>query len=149
MNAIDIKAPTYLDVEFYKLNNLTGRLRTAKAKVSVKKLGTLYRIIVLQQPLLASLEQILSYIEDQGQFLDNNEILKTTDSPNNKISVLTNPNDVQPIPLKNASLDLLKALEVEKLKQLASTHKLAGRSKMNAEKLATSLLGLVTENELA
>ena len=35
-----------------------------------------------------------------------------------------------------ATLDQIKAVKLEKLNQLASVHKLAGRSKMNAEKLS-------------
>lgn len=149
MNAIATKPQTYLDVEFSKLNDLTARLRTAGAKVSVRKLGTLHRVVLLEQPNLASLEQILSYIESSGQFLSNHETLKATDLSNNKLTVVTNTSDVQYNIPKNVSLDKLKTLNLEKLKKLASTHKIARRSRMNAEKLAEKLVGIVTENEFA
>lgn len=114
MNAIATKPQNYLDVEFSKLNDLTARLRTAGAKVSVRKLGTLYRIVLLKQPALASLEQILSYIESSGQFISNHQTLKATNLPNNKLSVVPNASNVQHDVPKNASLDKLKALDLEK-----------------------------------
>lgn len=114
MNAITTKPQNYLDVEFSKLNDLTTRLRAAGAKVSVRKLGTLHRIIVLQQPVLAELEQILSYSKSKEQFLYNNETLEATDSHDNKLTVGTNGTDVQHDVPKNVTLDKLKALSSEK-----------------------------------
>ena len=61
MNAIATLQQNYINVEFTKLNDLTARLRIAGAKISVKKLGKLHRIILLQEPFIASLEQVLSY----------------------------------------------------------------------------------------
>ncbi len=48
MNAIATLQQNFIDVEFNKLNDLTARLRIAGAKISVKKLGKLHRIILLQ-----------------------------------------------------------------------------------------------------
>lgn len=61
MNASAILQQNYIDVEFYKLNDVTARLRIAGAKFSVKKLGKLHRIILLKKTFIASLEQVLSY----------------------------------------------------------------------------------------
>ena len=68
MNTIAIKQPQYIDVEFTKLNDLTARLRIAGAKVSVKKLGSLHRIILLQEPSIASVDQILNYSSNVENF---------------------------------------------------------------------------------
>lgn len=78
MNAIATSQHNYINVEFTKLNDFATRLRTAKAKITVKKVGTLHKIILLQQPTLASVEQILSYAEDQEQNFANFQTAKTT-----------------------------------------------------------------------
>ena len=46
------------------------------------------------------------------------------------------------------ALDDLKKLSVEKLKEFAALYKIAGRSKMQPEKLATKLHGLITKEQL-
>jgi hypothetical protein len=50
-----------LDVAFLLLNDLTTKLRTAGARISVRKVGNFHRITVLKEPTVASIEQILSY----------------------------------------------------------------------------------------
>lgn len=82
MNTIAIKQPQYIDVEFTKLNDLTARLRMAKAKISVKKLGSLHRIILLQEPFIASLEQFLSYSNNVASIEEKfDETVFTNDLP--------------------------------------------------------------------
>jgi len=47
-----------------------------------------------------------------------------------------------------AALNELKSLSVEKIKEFAALHKIAGCSKMQSEKLAAKLHGLVTKEQL-
>ena len=146
MNTIAIKQPQYIDVEFTKLNDLTARLRIAGAKVSVKKLGSLHRIILLQEPSIASLEQILNYSSNVENF---EERVFAIDS-----SSVTIDNDESPATLllskkpELADLDELQNLTLAQLKKLAATHKVSGRSKMSAPLLAEKLQSLVTKSEL-
>ena len=87
MNAIATLQHNYIDVEFTKLNNLTARLRIAGAKISVKKLGKLHRIIWLQEPSIASLEQFLKYSNNVENFeetvfaIDSSSITIDNDEP--------------------------------------------------------------------
>ncbi|MTJ55869.1 hypothetical protein FJR38_26005 [Anabaena sp. UHCC 0253] len=48
-----------LDVAFLLLNELTTKLRTAGARISVRKVGNFHRITVLKEPTVATIEQIL------------------------------------------------------------------------------------------
>ena len=150
MNAIATLQQNYINVEFTKLNDLTARLRIAGAKISVKKLGTLHRIILLQEPSMASLEQVLNYsnnVKYINKFIE--ETVPTIDSltivsPNNE-SIATIPFTKG---LELASLDKLQNLPLAQLKKLAATHKISGRSKMSAPSLAQKLQSLVTKSEL-
>lgn len=56
-----------LDVAFLLLNDLTTKLRTAGARISVRKVGNLHRITVLKEPTVASIEQILSYTSGETE----------------------------------------------------------------------------------
>lgn len=80
MNVSVTSQHNYIDVEFLKLNDLVTRLRAARAKITVKKLGTLHRIILLHQPTIASVEQILSYTENQEETFADVQITKATES---------------------------------------------------------------------
>ena len=119
MNTIAIKQAQYIDVEFSRLNDLTARLRIAGAKISVKKLGTLHRIILLQEPSMASLEQVLNYsnnVKHINKFIE--ETVPTIDSltivsPNNE-SIATIPFTKG---LELASLDKLQNLPLAQLKK--------------------------------
>ncbi len=146
MNAISTLQQNYIDVEFTKLNDLTAQLRIAGAKISVKKLGKLHRIILLQEPSIASLEQILNYSSNVENF---EERVFAIDS-----SSVTIDNDESPATLllskkpELADLDELQNLTLAQLKKLAATHKVSGRSKMSAPLLAEKLQSLVTKSEL-
>ncbi|AHJ29356.1 hypothetical protein NSP_30290 [Nodularia spumigena CCY9414] len=56
-----------LDVAFLLLNDLTTKLRTAGARISVRKVGNFHRITVLKEPTVASIEQILSYTSGETE----------------------------------------------------------------------------------
>lgn len=146
MNAIATLQQNYIDVEFTKLNDLTARLRIAGAKISVKKLGRLHRIILLQEPSIASLEQVLKYSNNGENF---EETVFAIDSTSATID-----NDESPATLllskkpELADLDELQNLPLAQLKKLAATHKVSGRSKMSASSLAEKLQSLVTKLEL-
>lgn len=82
MNAIATLQQNYIDVDFPKLNDITARLRVAGAKVSVKKLGKMYRIILLQKPFIASVEQVLSYSNNVASIEEKfDETVFTNDLP--------------------------------------------------------------------
>lgn len=146
MNAIATLQQNYIDVEFTNLNDLTARLRIAGAKISVKKLGRLHRIILLQEPFIASLEQILDYSNNVKNF---EQTVFAIDSP----AVITE-NSESPVTTllakdsELASLHELQSLPLAQLKKLAATHKVSGRSKMSAMKLADKLHSSVTKSEL-
>lgn len=55
------------DVAFLLLNDLTTKLRTAGARISVRKVGNFHRITVLKEPTVASIEQILSYTSGETE----------------------------------------------------------------------------------
>lgn len=61
---VTVKQNRQIDVEFSLLNGLTARLRSAGARITVRKVGKLYRIILLKEPTVASLEEIFSYVND-------------------------------------------------------------------------------------
>jgi hypothetical protein len=73
-----------LDVAFLLLNDLTTKLRTAGARISVRKVGNFHRITVLKEPTIASIEQILSYTSGE------------TETPN--LSSNTSPSESTPSP---------------------------------------------------
>ena len=146
MNAIATLQQNYIDVEFTKLNDLTARLRIAGAKISVKKLGKLHRIIWLQEPSIASLEQFLKYSNNVENFeetvfaIDSSSITIDNDEPMAILLLSKKP--------ELADLDELQNLPLAQLKKLAVTHKVSGRSKMSALLLAEKLHNLVTKSEL-
>lgn len=83
MSAIINQYPQ-LDVEFAVLNDLAKRLRTANAKISVRKVGEIHRVTVLKEPTVATVEQILNYIKgvteddiDTPTLTSNDALLKT------------------------------------------------------------------------
>ncbi len=61
MSTITIDRYCQIDVEFLVLNELANRLRAAGARIIVRKLGNSHRIILLDEPKIASVEEILSY----------------------------------------------------------------------------------------
>lgn len=146
MNAIATLQQNYIDVEFTKLNDLTARLRIAGAKISVKKLGKLHRIILLQEPSIASLEQVLKYSNNVENFeetvfaIDSSSITIDNDEPMAILLLSKKP--------ELADLDELQNLPLARLKKLAATHKISGRSKLSAPSLAEKLHNLVTKSEL-
>lgn len=146
MNTIAIKPSQYIDVDFPKLNDITARLRVAGAKISVKKLGKIYRIILLQKPSIASVEQILGYtnktevIESTLSVIDSTLIILENDE-STVTTLLAKESEL-------ADLEELQNLPLDRLKKLAATHKVSGRSKMSAMKLADKLHSLVTKSEL-
>ena len=81
-----------LDVAFLLLNDLTTKLRTGGARISVRKVGNFHRITVLKEPTVASIEQILSYTSGETEtpnLSSNNTITSPTEStslPNDALS---------------------------------------------------------------
>ena len=76
-----------LDVAFLMLNDLTTKLRTAGARISVRKVGNFHRITVLKEPTVASIEQILSYTSGE------------TEPPKlNSSDAITSPSESTPSP---------------------------------------------------
>ena len=76
-----------LDVAFLLLNDLTTKLRTAGARISVRKVGNFHRITVLKEPTVASIEQILSYTSGE------------TETPKlNSSDAITSPSESTPSP---------------------------------------------------
>ncbi|BAZ33468.1 hypothetical protein NIES4074_59820 (plasmid) [Cylindrospermum sp. NIES-4074] len=77
-----------LDVAFLMLNDLTTKLRTAGARISVRKVGNVHRVTVLKEPTVASIEQILSYTSGEAETpnLSNSDAITSsterTSSPN-------------------------------------------------------------------
>lgn len=146
MNALATLQQNYIDVEFTKLNDLTARLRLAGAKISVKKIGNLYRIILLQKPSITSVEQILDSanktegVEPTSSVIDSTVIIPENDEPT---AILLLDKEAE-----FADLDELKKLPLEKLKKLATQHKIPNRSKMSALKLAENFQTLVKKSEL-
>ncbi len=149
MNAIATLQQNYIDVEFTKLNDLTARLRIAGAKTSVKKLGNLHIIILLQKPFIASLEQVLSYSNNVASIEEKfDETVFTNDLPaiiaaNDSSATILLPKEPE-----LASLDDLQNLPLARLKKLAATYKVSGRSKMSDPLLAEKLQSIVTKLEL-
>lgn len=153
--------PNYIDVEFSVLNDIASRLRTAGAKIKVRKICPIFRITLLQQPVLATVEQILSYA-NQAEHIENLSIIsevagKTTEAiayhptlPAANSPSETAEKEVEtPNPLELATVEELKALPVEKLQELAALHKIMGRTKKKPDKLVEKLQGLVTKDQLA
>ncbi|MBO3458470.1 hypothetical protein [Aetokthonos hydrillicola] len=146
-----------LDVEFVVLNDLAKRLRTAGAKISVRKVGNIHRITMLKEPTIATVEQILGYansasgkaIADEENQINNKAILFSNDSPDMPSSTLEPAIEGEASqPLEIATVEELKALPVKKLQELAALHKIKGRTKMNSEKLVEKLHGMVEKNQL-
>jgi hypothetical protein len=76
-----------LDVAFLLLNDLTTKLRTAGARISVRKVGNFHRITVLKEPTVASIEQILSYTSGE------------TETPNlSSNDAITSPTEITSLP---------------------------------------------------
>ncbi len=76
-----------LDVAFLLLNDLTTKLRTAGARISVRKVGNFHRITVLKEPTVASIEQILG--EKSGE----------TETPNlSSNNTITSPTEITSSP---------------------------------------------------
>ena len=73
-----------LDVAFLLLNDLTTKLRTAGARISVRKVGNFHRITVLKEPTVATIEQILG------------DTSRETETPN--LSSNTSPSESTPSP---------------------------------------------------
>jgi hypothetical protein len=149
MNAIATLQQNYIDVEFTKLNDLTARVRIAGAKISVKKLGKLHRIILLQEPSIASVEQVLKYSNNVASIEEKfDETVFTNDLPAIIAANDSSETILLPKELELAPLDELQNLPLAQLKKLAATHKISGRSKMSAPSLAQKLQSLVTKSEL-
>jgi hypothetical protein len=76
-----------LDVAFLLLNDLTTKLRTAGARISVRKVGNVHRITVLKEPTVASIEQILG------------DTSMDTETPNlSSNDAITSPSESTPLP---------------------------------------------------
>ena len=76
-----------LDVAFLLLNDLTTKLRTAGARISVRKVGNFHRITVLKEPTVASIEQILG--DTSGE----------TETPNlSSNNAITSPSEITSLP---------------------------------------------------
>ena len=156
MSAI-INQSRQLDVEFAVLNDLAKRLRTAGAKISVRKVGNIHRITMLKEPTIATVEQILGYansgsgkpLADEETQINNKAIASNSDladMPSSTLEPATEGETSQTLEI--ATVEELKALPVEKLQELAALHKIKGRTKMNPEKLVEKLHGVVTKNQL-
>lgn len=61
MNTASIVQSRQIDVPFSRLNDLAARLQVSGARITVRKLGKLHRIVLIQEPKIASVEEILSY----------------------------------------------------------------------------------------
>ncbi|MBD2131053.1 hypothetical protein H6F47_00865 [Sphaerospermopsis sp. FACHB-1094] len=81
-----------LDVAFLLLNDLTTKLRTAGARISVRKVGNFHRITVLKEPTVATIEQILGDTsgETETPHLSSNNAItsssESTPSPDDAVS---------------------------------------------------------------
>jgi hypothetical protein len=76
-----------LDVAFLLLNDLTTKLRTAGARISVRKVGNFHRITVLKEPTVASIEQILG------------DTSRETETPNlSSNNAITSPSEINSSP---------------------------------------------------
>ncbi|GCL36012.1 hypothetical protein SR1949_11120 [Sphaerospermopsis reniformis] len=78
-----------LDVAFLLLNDLTTKLRTAGARISVRKVGNFHRITVLKEPTVTSIEQILSYTSGETEtphLSSNTSPSESTPSPDETFS---------------------------------------------------------------
>ncbi|MEA5609896.1 hypothetical protein [Nodularia spumigena] len=76
-----------LDVAFLLLNDLTTKLRTAGARISVRKVGNFHRITVLKEPTIASIEQILG------------DTSRETETPNlSSNNAITSPSEITSLP---------------------------------------------------
>lgn len=153
MTAITINQYRQIDVKFPLLNDLANRLRAAGARIIVRKLGKLHRIILVEEPTIASVEQILSYVGTEQNYVGvaAAQTSNTTEAIplSNELSVTKTSTTAQHQDLPElASLDELNALSQKKLNQLAATNKIVGRSKMQPEKLVVKLHGLVTKEQL-
>ncbi len=100
-----------LDVAFLLLNDLTTKLRTAGARISVRKVGNFHRITVLKEPTVASIEQILSYTSGETEtpnLSSNTSPSESTPSPDETFSeaggntVLTVNEDIEDNSVKDA-----------------------------------------------
>ncbi|WP_339461844.1 hypothetical protein, partial [Nodularia spumigena] len=83
-----------LDIAFLLLNDLTTKLRTAGARISVRKVGNFHRITVLKEPTVASIEQILG------------DTSRDTETPNlSSNDAITSPSESTPLPDDTPSED--------------------------------------------
>jgi hypothetical protein len=147
----------HLDVEFFILNDLAGRLRAAGAKIKVKKIGKLHRITLLEQPQIATVQQILSYA-NQTEIAPAITATQTNDNKGAESNISTTTLVVESEPEQTqisdshtpalATLDDLKALSLKKLQELAALNKIKGRTKIKPDKLTEKLHGLVTKDQL-
>lgn len=84
-----------IDVKFPVLNDLANRLQAAGARIIIRKLGNLHRIILLDEPKIASVEQILSYVGTEQNYVGiaAAQTSSTTEAIalNNESSVITPP----------------------------------------------------------
>lgn len=148
--------PNYIDVEFSVLNDLASRLRTAGAKIRVRKIGHTFRITLVQQPTLTTVEQILSYanqaehIENPSTISEVTEKTREVSASKNSPSPFSSPSETADTlnPPELATLENLQTLPLEKLRGFAKLHKVSGFSKMKPEKLVAKLHGLVTKQQL-
>ena len=150
MSAIINQYPQ-LDVEFAVLNDLAKRLRTAGAKISVRKVGEIHRVTVLKEPTVATVEQILNYIKGVTEDDIDTPTLTSNDAiASNPLSPFSSPSETTdtPNPPELATLEDLLTLPLEKLKGLAKFYKVTGFSKIKSEKLAAKLQGLVTKQQV-
>lgn len=151
MNWVSIDQYRQIDVHFSLLNDLTARLQASGARITVRKLGKLHRITLIQEPKIASVEEILSYAirGDKTQAIEVDQVTNAIESllENDKLPIDETLVQHQNLP-ELVALDDLKKLSVEKLKEFAALYKIAGRSKMQPEKLATKLHGLITKEQL-
>ncbi len=78
-----------LDVAFLLLNDLTTKLRTAGARISVRKVGNFHRITVLKEPTVASIEQILSHTSAETETPN----LSSSDAITSPSEITSSPDD--------------------------------------------------------
>ena len=82
MNWVSIDQYRQIDVHFSLLNDLTARLQASGARITVRKLGKLHRITLMQEPKIASVEEILSYAirGDKTQAIEVDQVTNAIES---------------------------------------------------------------------
>lgn len=127
MNWVSIDQYRQIDVHFSLLNDLTARLQASGARITVRKLGKLHRITLMQEPKIASVEEILSYAirGDKTQAIEVDQVTNAIESllENDKLPIDETLVQHQNLP-ELVALDDLKKLSVEKLKEFAALYKI-------------------------